>query len=190
MKLPLCINPKQLRARWDWLEQKYEELKPKQEVEDIKISEEAQSIFDELKDRHWPKGSKEQLPQVIQASLDEYQKVYREVNRFVKRKFKFDKDTGDYLYKSNGQPKQERNNCERMLWVKQAMTSPSTFVENWFRDLNKRVQGWDKWKGDLFNQRIKREDVIKYIRQLTSDYSGSSTAADSIMELLNASRKD
>jgi hypothetical protein len=164
--LPVCYSPKELRNPnvWNWIENKRTKYDKKNK--DVPITDEAKTICKTLNMMHWPKGSKEQLPKLVQLGLNEY-------TTFVKRLKKYFKELeeGDlwYFYVHH---------------LIRKLPAPSHFIENWFRDLNSMVRSWDKWNGDLakYGFTLKQEHFLSRLRGLTVEYGRKGKDFDTLME--------
>jgi hypothetical protein len=164
--LPVCYSPKELRNPnvWNWIENKRTKYDKKNE--DVPITDEAKTICKTLNMMHWPKGSKEQLPKLVQLGLNEYTTFVKRLKKYFKKL-----EEGDlwYFYVHH---------------LIRKLPAPSHFIENWFRDLNSMVRSWDKWNGDLakYGFTLKQEHFLSRLRGLTVEYGRKGKDFDTLME--------
>jgi len=166
-RLPMTCSPSEFRKQWNWISERYEELKPK-EVK-VKITKEAESIYDEVIGLGWPKGSDANLLEFIQRGIDEY--------RIFRNKIESHSET----------VKPYSNVAYQMLSYYSAR--PYQFVVNWFRDLNAMCRGWDKWQGDLWKYQIKcnkeSEKFMSIGRGYCKQYYSDAKNFDKLMEAID-----
>jgi hypothetical protein len=156
-KLPTCISPKEIRKRWDWIEQIYE--KRKERDNPIVISDECKSIVKRLMMLKWPKGSDIQLTHAVQVSLDNYKKF---------RKKLWEAETPLARY------------------TNQSFSAPDAFVLGWFQSVHKQIRSWDDWNGDLFALRFTADNkkLTAMGRDIAQRYSHQAKDWDDLMETL------
>jgi hypothetical protein len=167
LRLPSIVSPKQFRKQFVWIEERYVKLKHQEEK--IKITEQAERIADRLSMKSWPKGCKDQLPRVVQVSLNEY-------NKFMDR-------LQGYNFDDKMQP------CVDYLVNK--LPNATHYIQQWFEEVNEglhRLNG--KWGGDLHSFRFtpQHKKFENYGRGLVDHYSGGGSYKwQLIMEELYAS---
>lgn len=132
--LPPVFSPSSFRNCFQWINdaiQKEDRDKPKP------VSTKAKVIARRLATTMtWPKGSKAQLPAVVETSLVNARRFLKKLRRFEhppdwgsSRCFQVDKLKARIEVKFSG--------------------GVSTFVERWFTYVHKRVASWNDWSGNL-----------------------------------------
>lgn len=135
------------------------------------------SIYEELKHYSWPKGTKTQLLDAIQDSVLEYEAF---------RKGLFSLNTLTKV-KQEDKSTKKGNKLERLLIELQGLVpGATTFIRNWFDNVNKSVQNWDAWSGNLRSMGMSRANkkFIAIGRGWTDDYCGEPERWDKLMELM------
>lgn len=145
---------------------------------DVEITSIATAIANRLRMKGWPKGSAEDLPFVVQLSLDNYDEFIVRLRRFGVELPGLDI------------PKHE---CDRLARLVSYLTNgglpgSSHHVEQWMSDVNEQIAAWDAWSGDLTKLafRVDSKMFKRQGRALTSNYCGESKPWDRIMELMYA----
>lgn len=174
--LPRCYSPQELSTRqkvWNWIEDKFEQHAPRQE--DVIISADAKTLYGRLKGLNWPKGSKEQLLKLIQLSLDAYQVFRLRLHHYA-------------LSLKRGTNTRTRRPYEYVHYMNKILPQSMHYIEQWFRELNKQVQGWSNWQGDLFEHKwdVKHKRFLAYGRDITTRYGQPASSFDKLLETLYA----
>lgn len=163
--IPKIDGPPSFRRCFNWLE---DSLARSQEAsQQVAITPEAKAIAERLYLKHWPKGSRSQVAATVQISLDR-------LARFRKQIFaKFDLE---------GHKIHERLANRVLTQIGQ----PAHFVEQWMLSVNKDVENWDGWSGNLtgmaFHPDSKRFQRMG--RQWTEAYCSVPSKWDQLMERL------
>lgn len=137
----------------------------------IKISKEAKQIVERLKEFNWPGTSSDQLPAVVQQSLDNFKK-FRESCSDIKK----DPDASAIA-----------------RYVCNELAHPSEFVFQWFEEVFWRVEGWDKWDGKLQREVISvdHDRFKKLCMTTTGTWNNNPKSWLPVMEkLVNACNRD
>ena len=124
--VPEVYSAASFRKKFAALERAYQ-----RDTASIVITDVANTIATRLLPLHWPKGSADMVPAVVQVSLTNYCKYLEDCKAFVAglgvgvpmRKL------GEYLLRT--------------------MPPPNHFVESWLRAAHGRVSTWDDWGGQL-----------------------------------------
>ncbi len=131
------------------------------------ISEEALSIAKRFQQSQWPKGSKEQLPQAIQVSLNNY----RQFKEARKRLFETTKIT-------------RVKDC--LEYIDGLFLSPPAFVENWFVAEYERIVDWPEWSGRLQVVQIDNARFQGIVREIVADFTDSPAMWESFSQEIKA----
>jgi len=126
------------------------------------------ALYDELKHLHWPKGTKTQLLDAIQDSVLEYDLFWKALLTVTKRA---DVPTGVLRLAKE---------------LKGSIPSQKTFVRTWFETINKSVENWEGWSGNLRSMALKR-DHKKFQalgRGWSDDYCGEPGRWDKLVEVM------
>jgi hypothetical protein len=132
-----------------------------------KLSNDANVVYNGLKDLYWPCGSDADLARCIELSFRNYT-VFR--NKWARKH-------------------------QQLLQVDEALTrhfdnvfAPvSDFVQTWFLTVNQRIENWAKWHGKLddFVFTPDREEFWKWGKVIAYDFCGNSNRFTKLMEVLN-----
>lgn len=117
------------------------------------ISNEAKSLAKELGELTWPKGSRSQLSQAVQISLDNYR---------------------DYLKQVKGAA--DPTSKKSFLRLAHHLTAhyvqpPKDFVREWFTEHNTEIQRWEGWGGKLQAFRADHPRFFKMGSSWAEEYS-------------------
>lgn len=172
---PQALSGKAFRLKFAQLEQamKRNSSDPSQVVvspETKKLAEECRQIFS------WPKGSGEDLPNLIQLSINNYRPFYEAGRSWIV----------DYTDKHGGEcfdwPLETRrlmayvqlffgnpNNC--FIGI---LSSTNSFIKKWLGLVSSKVQNWKEWDGNLnfFIFRLDHPMFLRILREAAADYSG------------------
>lgn len=137
-------------------------------------SQPALDIADRLGRKHWPKGSKDQIPIVAEVSLQNYTSFLSRVREAL----------ADLNEDEPGAARMGRF-IEYLLGK---LPSTTHFVESWLAEANRRVQGWESWSGDLtaFAYEMNHKDFQAHGRGLASRWGGSEGPWEKLMEGIHA----
>jgi len=132
----------------------------------VKVGKEAKAIVKRLKNFRWPKGSAEQLPVVVQLSLQNY-------NSF-----------------RNGISETKMGSRDKVLakYVLSHLHRPSEFVYQWFENVFWNRESWDGWDGNLMRD-VFTADSDKFVREcksITGEYCTKPQRWNGVLEKLNA----
>lgn len=163
--VPKIDGPPSFRRCFNWLE---DVMKRYQGAErPTEITPEAKAIAQRLHGKHWPKGSREQVALAVQVSLDRLAKFRKQVSA------KFDLE---------GHKIHERLASRILTNIGQH----AHFVEQWFLAVNKDIQNWDDWSGDLMSMAF--DPTSKRFRRMGREWTEAYCAVpekfDQLMERL------
>lgn len=144
-----------------------------------KVSEEAVLIVDSLLALTWPKGTKNELPITVQMSLKAY-------SDFIESRSK----AGDSI--ARGEHKVRGGSLRQFVGfhahMEYVLTSPKSFVLQWMRQLNDRLESWEEWSGNLrsmaFN--VKSKQFQRMGRIWAQDYCQDPARWDFYLENIHA----
>lgn len=124
--VPVVACAKSFRTKFDRLEAAM--LRHQRDQPGIEVSEVAESIAKRQSRKNgWPKGSKDQLPHVVQMSLN---------------------NAEDFLKRLGGV--KERRLREFAVKVKSKFAGGvESFVDRWMDKVHSQVANWDDWSGNL-----------------------------------------
>lgn len=135
----------------------------------VEISQEAKTIFSNVRGMGWPKGSIETLPTAIQLSLDRAREFR---SNLLKYKNRLNKETTD------------RRAVENVL---ASFGNIVTFTENWFNSVHSRIANWSAWDGNVvkeaFDPNSRKFDSMG--KQWVTEYRGESKFWNTIKEQVN-----
>lgn len=159
-RVPSFISAAKFRQHFSWLE------KLSGGGKKVEITEAANDLANRLRrGRTWPKGSGDQLPEVVQSCMDNYDKVRKAI-------FKL-KPTGKAALDGF---------IDHIL---SRLGTTNHFVEHWMIETNTRVSNWKEWSGDLksFTFDVAHQRFHNMGKGLATNY-GSRTMWDEIVKLL------
>jgi len=178
---PKCYTPKIFREKFD----RVVAAMKRSETENptVEISDDAERIVERLKAKIWPKGSERQLPQFVQSSLDQFSWFRSQVVR-----------QANQLSPACVTNIQERMRITRhknlLVHLGETLPSPSRFVETWFNNIWKRINGWDAWNGNLapLSLDVNSTEFEKHIVGIIINYGRDPKEANEILtEMKNES---
>jgi hypothetical protein len=148
----------------------------------VQITEEAIKICSYLMNRSWPKGSKSQLPQVMQTSLAEY-KAFRNQILALASAMRADPLAHPEL----------KNVRSLLLYFADRLKSltPAYFLgEYWFDEVHQRVSNWESWSGNLEGFAFHRDakQFQKFGRGIAESFCAKGDRWDALMEALHGSK--
>lgn len=162
--MPIAYSAKAFREKFIRIKEARERSGPT-----VQISSTATKIAKDLSRLHWPLGSKDQLPAVVQISLDNYA-------GFIAK-----------LKQIKDQPATAKSVRRVIEYLLGKAPTKEHFVESWFQRIQKMIESWEDWGGDLRPMAItinhKRFDKI--FSSWTIEYEGSVKRWEQIKELLN-----
>lgn len=166
MFVPHIEDASSFRAKFGALEQAIK----RQEAEHpapVEVTPQAKRIVERLSTLTWPQGSRSQLPQVVQKSLEAYKEW--------KRKCLAAQPVPDKLRGF------EEELLNMVFW------HSSEFLEGWFRSVHKRVANWADWSGDLTHYTFAEDhvDFLKLGRAASERYSGSTKMWDRYLKFIH-----
>lgn len=125
--------------------------------EEVAVSDEARKITERLQNLYWPKINEDELAQAVQLSLDNY--------------------TSFLTHDTKLFPPAIRNK----------LSAPATFTEQWFRDVNNQIRDWDDWSGNIKKQAFYPEHKRFRARgrSWANEYCGDPNRWDQLMEKIN-----
>jgi len=106
----------------------------------IEIAPDVKKVAKRLCTIGWPKGSREHVPAALQTCVNAYQKWLDDRNAFIER------------LRSDFHGKTYANRRSLLSFGKYLVTTMPdalTFAKRWLQDVNKQIQNWDDWSGDL-----------------------------------------
>ncbi len=145
--VPICLSAKAFRQKFPKIEAAMTRV-VKTKWSNVTVSQTAKDIARELRHLHWPKGSKEQLPAVIQVSLDNLNTFNsrRNSNPLLEWKPKKLKINGRVI--SGSTP-------PLVSFAKQMVNLSSmkgqAFIKNWMQSVYDQIHSWDSWSGNLMS---------------------------------------
>ena len=154
------------------------EVKEEKIIEKMDISPMGRRIVDRISHGIWPRGSRRQLPGVVQASLDEYHGFLDRRNTLL-RSMPSETD-------SKGITRGIK--LKRLLkFLVETMPAPSAFVETWMREVHDNIVNWDSWSGNLGSMGVKIQGkrFQNMGRDWTQSYFGEEVQWDKLMEKMN-----
>lgn len=140
------------------------------------ITPQAAEIARRLAGRHWPKGSGDDVPAVVQGCLDRYTEFIAHRDAFMKGMATGEIEIGSNTYR------------DRLIrfgkHLRGAMPAPAAFVEQWMIHLNDRVAGWDGWSGNLSSMAFHRrsKEFTKRGREWATRFCGNPARWDQFVE--------
>jgi len=144
----------------------------------VELSKVGKSILTQLEGKHWPKGSEEQLPYAIQASVDNFQK-------FVKQ------TKPESIKQTEVYQKMTKHSRQLLLEFAKHLRSqfgadPDHFVTNWMMIGRDDVLTWDGWSGNLkpFVFSVSHRRFQRDCKSICNSYSGSTKRWDVLMEII------
>lgn len=170
---PKIYSPKALQQKMPQLEDYMERRKQDHQSEEtasptIPISDEAKLMANDLaKTHHWPKGSSEQLPVVVQLSFDK-------ANEFKKRL--------NYVA-ANTKIHKLKNISDHF---RREYISPRQLVRMFMEDQSERVSNWEAWSGKLNPFDWNDKSFRRVARGEASDYCGDASRWDELVKELEA----
>lgn len=166
--IPVAHSASAFRDKFTRLESAMKRDKEINYKKEIEISSEAKKISKKLSYLHWPKDSASLLTQTIQITLDNYTKFHKKYNKLDISKYK----GCESLYKHL-----------KEVFIKH----PEFFTIRWMKDINNKIENWDKWNGDLiklaFNENSKYFDSAAQIWSI--EYCGSYTRWNKLKKALD-----
>jgi len=160
---PQAFSAHAFRAKFAQIEAgSKRQWKGKQEVS---IEPLAQEILETLSQLRWPKSSKDQLPEVVQTSLNNFREFAKGLAILL------DDPLANHLLGHLG--------------------TPRSFLERWFRKVHADVANWTDWNGNLqpyvFSRQSKR--LYGLGMQLVSQYTNRPNAWKELMERVYGDHK-
>lgn len=136
------------------------------------LSDDAKRIVASLNRKGWPKGSKEQLPAVVQSSLAEYVKFKDKLRDVVNDRTKVPI------------PQPIKRFAHNLLSAR--LGTAVTFIENWMLAVHKQISEWTAWSGQLKQFRFCPESkrFAQMGREWSTRYTGSGRQWDLLINLL------
>lgn len=167
--IPLVACAKSFRTKFEKLEAGLK--RHRRDRPDIVPSEVAERIAKtHIKSNGWPKGSREQLPAIVEISL-------QHCDDFLKR-----------LRRIEDKSKNERVRSFAKKIRSNFSGGKEAFVTRWLDKIYTRLSGWSEWSGDLkpwvFTPRHKLFDSMA--RGWSQDYSGTPKLWNLLTEELDA----
>jgi biotin operon repressor len=170
--MPQAYSAKSFRDKYPQLRKRMTKQQSKGEVlvKPNELSPKAEApLYEILQHYHWPKGSKLQLPYVIQASVANFRTYMKKADSA---------ELKGTLQKFN-------------FWMRAAhFATPASSLERYFIGVFDRLAGWDEWGGDLSTY-IWSPD-IKHVqqqgRQHATDYSNDPELYARYLEALGYAR--
>lgn len=128
----------------------------------------ATQIAKRLYRRHWPRGSKDQLPALCQQSLDRYVQWAATLRQAAL-------------------PPGPAH-AALLRHVRAKLTDPAYFVEEWFLAVHDAVAAWDAWSGDLRPYAFRPDHRLfqRQGREWAQRYCGRPEMWDALLEQINA----
>lgn len=144
--VPLAYSADSFRSKFIRIEQAM-----KREFGDVTVSPTARKIVERLEQLSWPKGSKSQLPKVVQLSLEGYRSFRKSLRG---------------------------NNDDSTLsrFILRRLPSSEVFVREWMEDVHRQVAGWADWNGRLNSFVVGPEQSGLHLKcyGLAEEYCGDS----------------
>lgn len=166
--VPSLNNGDQFKRRFDWVRK----LMDLHTQSTWTKTDKGTSLTKSLKNLTWPKGSSEQLHQVVEITLDRYTK--------------FRKLIQDVAAKEQGKP---------LGWMAKTVLAKSgsaeEFTKTWMEMVHRQISDWDDWSGDLLRFAF-RPDHKAYQamgRGWATDFAGSPKRWESLMEVCGVETK-
>jgi hypothetical protein len=122
--------------------------------EEVQISEDANQITRRLLNLYWPKITPDELKRAVQLSLDNYESFLSH-------------DTKHFP-----------------IPIRNKLSSPVVFVEQWFRDLHPSIVDWQEWNGNIIKQAFHHEHKRFRARgrSWANEYCGDPSRWDRLIE--------
>ena len=180
---PKCYTPKIFREKFD----RVVAAMKRSETENptVEISDDAERIVERLKAKIWPKGAERQLAPFVQSSLDQF-------SWFRSQVIKQAGHLGPECISNIQERMKVTRHKNLLVHLGEALPSPTHFVEMWFGNVWKRVNGWDAWNGNLapLSLDVNSKDFEKYIVGLVTSYGREPSEASEILrEMKNESHE-
>ena len=143
MKLPSATSPAQFGKQWDWILDRYEKLSPPQEVV---LTKEQSKTLEQLQRLNWPKGSVEQLPQLVKVSTENWNQ-YRDAVDYVRE----DLEAASIRHRKKHNRRSSKVEEPYLFAANMqgvSMAHPN-FILRWFERVFKSIANWEEWNGDL-----------------------------------------
>lgn len=143
-----------------------------------KASDSAVSIAEKLSIYYWPKGSCNSVLETVSTSLEEFHRFEMKFKRLCHTLEIQDIDL------SRIERRQLSRFCE---YLRETIPSSAHFIEQWLLTVNRQIQNWDDWEGDLYTMRfqIKSKRFQRMGYSWASDFCGSSDRWVLFMEELS-----
>ena len=175
--IPQAYSAQSFKDKFFKIETAMERNKPKEKIE---ITEDATDIYNKLKTYGWPKGSKNDLEEAIQITLNNYRVFLKKHKNFIKTHPE-DIDNNDGTFTSDGLVTFANTLNHTVIH------SPVVFVTNWFLRINGKITNWPNWGGNLLGM-VFEEDSAEFNmmgRQRAEEYCNNPKRWDKYIKAIN-----
>ncbi len=165
--VPFIEDAKEFRTKFGKLERAMKDIgaKPKH-VKPSEITDEARSILERVDSLSWPRGSKVDLPQLVDSSLQAFKKFQE--HRTEKVQWWRDnkpEEREDLIHFDN-----KLHEC-LLADATKMTTDAESFIVRWCHRVNAILQNWEGWRGKLMHYcfRVDHEEFQKMIIESVPD---------------------
>jgi hypothetical protein len=172
-----AYSAKSFRSKFDAIER--QQARHQEKNPTANISDEAKEIAQDcLVGVGWPAGAKQQLPLVIQLSLDNYKNFRKAHSAYGKKLAKLPMNLS-------------KNTTALRFWenIGADLGYAKSFITRWFTSwIHKRRANWNEWDGNLVRDIFSKDHPVflEWGRKQSSDFSGSVNYWNTYMEKVNA----
>ncbi len=163
-KLPRLLNAYQFRERFDWIAAERNKALLRQPLSAAKLTEDARAVLAVLELRSWPSPAVDQLPAVVQRSLDA---------------------AATFIEQLRSIPTTHRLASVRDTLLSE-LGSPRFTVTKHLGERHTSLTRWTKWNGDLTRYVWSPEMIADIGRAILKRYAGHDRHWDELMAMIHA----
>jgi hypothetical protein len=186
--VPVIEDAQSFRKRFISLESRLRDEQPETK-EPLKLSKGAKEVLKDLSNLSWSVDDSN-LPDLVQASLVNYQKWWKKLRAFDRRFNVRESKDPRRMIDFDADTFQEKNLCMFHGHINENLWQyPTDFIRIWWTRINDKLHKWNGFSGklDQFIFHIDHPEMLKRGRQIAKDYSSEASVWNDYIDAINES---